>query len=642
MATKKAKAADAGATESPHAAVKIEMLRLSDLFPSPTNPRKTFPETELRELAESIKANGLINPITVRAVPAVPGQYEVISGGRRYRASIMAGLLEIPCIIRELSDAQVIDMQIEENLHRQDVPALEEAEAFESLITAGKLTVTELAGRLNKSAAYVYRRLKLNNLDEKYRPFLSSGELAPATAEVIASYPQQVQVSMFKKVTYTDGAKTTFVETRSMRDKFKWEACTDLNKAIWPLWRNDIQPGLPACNACEKNTAVATLLFPDGEAEPKCTDKACWKVKESVWKALALKEWQADCDKRGVQPMFADLRYYEMNDKKAAVQILEYEPEVISRYDYEVVEEGVPGAIEVMFMGGEQWDAEERARNFKRGWIVIKEKRGSVGNGNRDWEMERIDAMEITEEEKQVMREALIEKRRKLKEDAAKFTQQKKWKRAILEAVNTKTSGAGAGHEVLIQVMRLFVRNKLTGYGMRSSWLDVFPDEAKAWKSISFAIRVNGQGEGQEPNPKWTKGCEDAWSKVMAKHKQKGDYMAMHEMAWSEWIHGEEIAAWLDGILIGADSERIIRLFIYMVLEGAAEAAERTYHNKDAIALEFFTGLASAAGINFEALKPELNLDDEENDEYEDDEYEDDEEEYEEDDTVLEDEESES
>lgn len=635
--TKKAKAAEPGATESPHsAAVQIEMLRLSNLFPSPTNPRKTFPEAELSELANSIATNGLINPITVRAVPAVPGQYEVISGGRRYRASIMAGLLEIPCIVRELNDAQVIDMQIEENLHRQDVPALEEAEAFESLITAGKLTVAELAGRLNKSAAYVYRRLKLNNLDEKYRPFLSSGELAPATAEVIASYPKEVQVSMFKKVTYTDGTKTTFVETRSMRDKFKWEACTDLNKAIWPLWRTDIQPGLPACNSCEKNTSVATLLFPDGAVEPKCTDKACWKVKESVWKALALKEWQADCDKRGVQPMFADLRYYEMNDKKTAAKILEYEPEVIGRYDYEVVEEGSPGSIEVMFVGGEQWDEKDRSLNFKRGWIIMKEKRGSVGG--KDWDMERIDAMEIPEEEKQVMREALIEKRRKSKEDAARFTQSKKWKLAILGAVNTQTSSAGAGHDVLIQIMRLFVRNKMTGYGMRSSWLDIFPDEAKEWKPTSFAIRVNGQGEGQEPNPKWTSGCEDAWSKVLARHKQKSDYMAMHEMAWSEWINGEETKEWLDAILIGADNERIIRLFTYMVLEGAADAADRTYHNKDAIALEFFTGLASAAGINFEALKPELNLDDDENEEYEEDEeYDDDD-----DDLVLDDEESES
>lgn len=637
--TKKAKAAEPGATESPHsAAVQIEMLRLSDLFPSPTNPRKTFPEAELSELANSIATNGLINPITVRAVPAFPGQYEVISGGRRYRASIMAGLLEIPCIVRELNDAQVIDMQIEENLHRQDVPALEEAEAFESLITAGKLTVAELAGRLNKSAAYVYRRLKLNNLDEKYRPFITSGELAPATAEVIASYPQDVQVSMFKKVTYTNGDKTTFVETRSMRDKFKWEACTDLNKAIWPLWRNDLQPGLQACNTCEKNTAVATLLFPDGEAEPKCTDKACWKVKESVWKALALKEWQAECDKRGVTPTFADLRYYEMNDKKTVARVLEYEPEVIGRYNYEVVEEGTPGAIEVLFLGGEQWDAAERERNYRRGWIVMKEAKGYQKDGNRDWDMERIDAMEVSEEEKQVMRDNLIEKRRQQKEEAAKFMQDKKWKLAILEAVNTATASAGAGHELLIQIMRLFVRKNMSGYGMRSSWLDVFPDEAKEWKPTSFAIRVNGQGEGQEPNPKWTKGCVDAWDKVLAKHQQKGDYQPMHEMAWQNWINGEETAAWLDGILLNADNDRIIRLFVYIVLEGASESVSRTYQWKDAMAIDFFTRLASAAVINYEALKPDLNLDDEENEDYDDDEegYDKD------DDLVLEDEESES
>jgi hypothetical protein len=96
----------------------------------------------------------------------------------------------------------------------------------------------------------------------------------------------------------------------------------------------------------------------------------------------------------------------------------------------------------------------------------------------------------------------------------------------------------------------------------------------------------------------------------------------MHEMAWQNWINGEETAAWLDGILLNADNDRIIRLFGYIVLEGASESVSRTYQWKDAMAIDFFTRLASAAVINYEALKPDLNLDDEENEDYDDEEEE--------------------
>jgi hypothetical protein len=112
----------------------------------------------------------------------------------------------------------------------------------------------------------------------------------------------------------------------------------------------------------------------------------------------------------------------------------------------------------------------------------------------------------------------------------------------------------------------------------------------------------------------------------------------MHEMAWQDWINGEETAAWLDRILLNADNDRIIRLFIYIILEGVSESVSRTYQWKDAMAIDFFTRLAGAAVINYDALKPDLNLDNEENEDYDDEE-----EEYDEDDDlVLEDEESES
>lgn len=109
----------------------IEMLAIHELVNSPTNPRKTYSVPELEELARSIRDHGLINPITVRPVyddvhPNIRSWYEVVAGNRRFKAAQIADLEQVPCIVRELTDDQVLDIQIDENLHRQDVPPLEE------------------------------------------------------------------------------------------------------------------------------------------------------------------------------------------------------------------------------------------------------------------------------------------------------------------------------------------------------------------------------------------------------------------------------------------------------------------------------------------------------------------------------------
>jgi len=177
-----AKAKQHQAGESPTAA-GIEHIPLISLQASPTNPRKTYPEKELSELAESIRKHGVINPITARPIYDASGNiegYEVVSGHRRFKASQLAEQATIPCIFRALDDDQVLDIQIAENLHRQDVPPMEEAAAFQMMLDTRRMDVEELAGKIGKSARYVYRRLKLNNLSEKYIPHVESGTLATA------------------------------------------------------------------------------------------------------------------------------------------------------------------------------------------------------------------------------------------------------------------------------------------------------------------------------------------------------------------------------------------------------------------------------------------------------------------------------
>ena len=597
------------------------MLQMSDLFPSPTNPRKTFPIEQLSELAESIKTNGVINPITVRQTAA---GYEVVSGGRRYRASVMAGLLKMPCIVRDLSDEQVLDIQIEENLHRSDVPPLEEAAAFDDLLKSKKLTVSELAGRLNKSEAYVYRRLKLNSLNELYRPHLENGELPASSAEIISAFTDEVQAAMYKKVHFKQGdGSCLFIDGRNLRNKFGWEACKDLNSAIFPLDRSDLQPGLVACTVCPKNTAVATLLFPDGANKPQCSDKACWKVKEEVWKALALAEWVKYCKQKGKEPKYADCGYFEISEKKNIQKYLDKDIEVIERYHYEVVTQETEGAFEVL-MVGETWSS-SGFKSYSRQWVVIKERYNGKG-GSGDWEVDRINEMEVSDEKKEQLRTELFERRRVAKEKNDKERFNRKLKLGILDQTFEVFKTNPTNPQLLLKLIRLAVRDNLTGYSSRNVWLHYFGEEAKMWMPPTFAMHVNGDGMKGEPNFEWTKGAEKAWQEVLDKHKRKGDYETMTEKAWTSWTTVEERIEFLDSILLHCDEARIIQIFAEIELGSIVRNTSNNSVDQQ-YSLGFFTELAEAAGIDHETIKSTIVLDP--NDEEDDNEYEDEEEEFE-------------
>ena len=145
----------------PHpGAVEVVMLPLKSLLPSRHNPRRTMDATALGELVGSIQAHGIQVPLLVRDEP---GSYEIISGHRRHKAAELAGLIDVPCIVRQMSDAEAREIQIVENLQREDLPPLEEADAYQALL-ANLGTVSSVAARVGKPIEYVTRRLKLNAL----------------------------------------------------------------------------------------------------------------------------------------------------------------------------------------------------------------------------------------------------------------------------------------------------------------------------------------------------------------------------------------------------------------------------------------------------------------------------------------------
>jgi ParB family chromosome partitioning protein len=160
--------------------VAIEAVR-----PSSLNPRTSFAESELKELAESIKARGVVQPIIVRPVNGEAGGFEIIAGERRWRAAQAAALHEIPVIVRDMSDQQALEVAIIENVQRSDLNAIEEAAGYRQLIDAYDYKQDELAGIVGKSRSHLTNTLRLLKLPSSVQEFVRQGALSAGHARAL-------------------------------------------------------------------------------------------------------------------------------------------------------------------------------------------------------------------------------------------------------------------------------------------------------------------------------------------------------------------------------------------------------------------------------------------------------------------------
>ena len=164
--------------------MEIIELSIKDIRKNPYQPRQTFDEEKLEDLKNSILIHGVMQPVTVRK--SVKG-YTLVAGERRLRASKRAGLLKIPAIITEMSDREMMELAIIENLQREDLSALEEAESYKELMTKAKLTQDELSQRLGKSRSYIANMLRLLNLPAKVKRRMNNQELSSAHGRTLLS-----------------------------------------------------------------------------------------------------------------------------------------------------------------------------------------------------------------------------------------------------------------------------------------------------------------------------------------------------------------------------------------------------------------------------------------------------------------------
>lgn len=188
---------------------EIKELDLGDMRPNPYQPRKSFDDKTLKELSDSIKENGVFQPIIVRK--SVNG-YEIIAGERRFRASKLAKKTTIPAIVREFTESQMMEVAVLENLQREDLTPLEEAQAYEMLQKNLGLTQEEVSKRMGKSRPYIANYLRLLTLPSKTKHLLQHGDLSMGQARTLLGLKNKDKIDEVAKQVVKEGMPVRKVE----------------------------------------------------------------------------------------------------------------------------------------------------------------------------------------------------------------------------------------------------------------------------------------------------------------------------------------------------------------------------------------------------------------------------------------------
>jgi ParB family transcriptional regulator, chromosome partitioning protein len=254
---------------------------LTELVESSTNPRKTFDDERLEELAESIRSKGVLSPLLARKVN---GQFEIVSGARRYRAAQRAGLRAVPVRIVAPNDDEALETQIIENIQRADVHPFEEAQGFRALLEreGAAYTVEKIAARTGKAAAHIAKRLRLLALIPPVADAFTAGHIGIEHALLIAELGADVQEEALRHC--YDGYYAANDAERSLVPVSRLQAWIEQNvylslKSV-PFSKDDetLVPEAGSCANCPKRTGFNTLLFSEVR-EDSCVDAACFNRK---------------------------------------------------------------------------------------------------------------------------------------------------------------------------------------------------------------------------------------------------------------------------------------------------------------------------------------------------------------------------
>ncbi len=198
---------------------KVVSLRLSEIVPNRAQPRKQFDEAALAELADSIAQHGVIQPLLVR--PLADGTYQLVAGERRWRASRMAGLTEVPVTVREMTDKEAAQLALIENLQREDLNPMEEANGYRTLMETYELTQEETARVVNKSRPAVANALRLLNLPTAVAGLVESGRLSAGHARTVLAFETEEEQTAAAEEAVTKGLSVRELERMAKNAKKK-------------------------------------------------------------------------------------------------------------------------------------------------------------------------------------------------------------------------------------------------------------------------------------------------------------------------------------------------------------------------------------------------------------------------------------
>jgi ParB/RepB/Spo0J family partition protein len=265
----------------------ITMLPLARLRESPFNPRRHYNEASLAELADTMRPplGRVHQPIVVRPLVQadVEHDHEIVFGHRRFRAAAIAGLDEIPAIVRAMSDDEARVAQVVENLQREDVSPLEEADALHTLRREHEHTIEELMQHAGKSRSYVFNRLRLATAHDKVREAVADGRMGAEVAQEVARLPHPLQPEALKAMFSKEWRDGEYVEQcisyrqakKILADRFQLK----LNDAPFDLFNVRLVPAAGDCQQCHKNTSNDETLASEWGAGV-CTDIECFEAKK--------------------------------------------------------------------------------------------------------------------------------------------------------------------------------------------------------------------------------------------------------------------------------------------------------------------------------------------------------------------------
>lgn len=345
---------------------EFRIISLFELEIDPLQPRRHITHATIVELADTMKPPiGIIEPLIVRKKLEGLG-FRIVCGERRFRAASVAGLIEVPCMIRELTDDQVFDIQVIENLQRENVSPLDEADAYNTLISKKRCTLHEIAERFGKTEEYVFGRLRLINLIPEAKTYLEE-EILPVTAAIkIATLTERQQADTIKRViiesTVNGQPKKWFTGLNDLKIYFENNVSMPLSIVDFDTTDKNLCPQAGDCKTCTKRTG--NTLFKDILDGDKCLDSACYKEKH----VEHYQQLQKKLSKKHKTEVVFAARFYGAEREFKALG------EILPMTAYRTVEgKETPNAVYALFVGPDRTRINDDGMPL-HGWIEVTNK----------------------------------------------------------------------------------------------------------------------------------------------------------------------------------------------------------------------------------------------------------------------------